>query len=399
LLSTQGYPLSANACLFKLGSAFYDFTPFKLAQNVWPATFAGVYQYEFGFCLLMSEAANATCANDAYAIGSTLSPDVIEPPTDCVSYSAADKESIQAETITRTGPTGDLQTGVSITYMNGDACILTGGPTSFKINSWCNPDIAASDTIYSYIALGDQCNPYVEIESSIGGCDLISNSPIWAYLDKAEPYFGIVGIVVGFIVCFYGLKLLKPCLFLGGLLSCMAAGLLFCYLIYASSIDDFTSTFYYFLGGGFVIGVIVGWLLARFVKVGAAVLAGWGGFCLGIILNEAFLFRFEYKWVFWASIIVCIIGAALLTFKLFELSIVLSTAFLGAYLMVRGVSCYAGHYYNEFTMVKLLQAGAFDQIDPFYWCYVGGFVIFGGIGIFIQWKYRPQEKKTHPYHS
>lgn len=54
---------------------------------------------------------------------------------------------------------------------------------------------------------------------------------------------------------------MKPCLFLGGLLSCMAAGLLFCYLIYASSIDDFTSTFYYFLGGGFVIGVIVGWLL------------------------------------------------------------------------------------------------------------------------------------------
>lgn len=118
-------------------------------------------------------------------------------------------------------------------------------------------------------------------------------------------------------------------------------------------------------------------------------LAGWGGFCLGLILNEAFLFRFEYKWVFWASTIICIILCALLTFKLFELSIVLSTAFLGAYLMVRGVSCYAGHYYNEFTMVKLLQAGAFDQIDPFYWCYVGGFVLFGGIGIFIQWKYRP----------
>jgi len=138
---------------------------------------------------------------------------------------------------------------------------LTGEPTSFTINSWCNPDISPDDTLYSYIALGTQCNPYVEIESSIGGCDLISNSPIWSYLEKAEPYFGVVGIVVGFAVCFYGLKLMKPCLFLGGLLSCMAAGLLFCYLIYASSIDDFTSTFYYFLGGGFVIGVIVGWLL------------------------------------------------------------------------------------------------------------------------------------------
>lgn len=194
----------------------------------------------------------------------------------------------------------------------------------------------------------------MELSSSIGGCDLISNSPVWEYLEKAEPYFGVVGIFGGFVVCFYGLKLLKPCLFLGGLLSCMVVSLLFCYLIYAQSIDDFTSTFYYFLGGGFVIGLLVGFLLARFVQVGAAVLAGWGGFCLSLILNEAFLFHLEMKWVFWASTILCIIVCAALTFKLFEPTLIVSTAFLGAFLMVRGVSCYAGHYYNEFTMIKLL---------------------------------------------
>lgn len=77
----------------------------------------------------------------------------------------------------------------------------------------------------------------------------------------AEPYFGVVGIVAGFIVCFYGLKMMRTCLFLGGLLSCLVLSLLFCYLIYAKSIDDFTSTFYYFLAGGFVIGLLAGYLL------------------------------------------------------------------------------------------------------------------------------------------
>lgn len=201
----------------------------------------------------------------------------------------------------------------------------------------------------------DTCHPFVELESSIGGCDLLSNSPIWVYLDKAEPYFGVVAIVGGFIVCFYGIKLLRPCLFLAGLLSCCLAGLLFCYAVYASSIDDFTSTFYYFLGGGFLVGLLVGFLLAKFIQVGAAVLAGWGGFCLGLVLNEAFLFHLEAKWVFWVSIIACILVCAGLTFKFFDQTIIVATAFSGAYFMVRGVSCYAGHYYNEFTMVKLLQ--------------------------------------------
>lgn len=76
-LSKSGYPISANACLFKLGNFFYDFTPFKLTQNVWPAYQVNIlmptdsYQYEFGFCLLLSEADGSTCAtSDAYAIGS-----------------------------------------------------------------------------------------------------------------------------------------------------------------------------------------------------------------------------------------------------------------------------------------------------------------------------------------
>jgi hypothetical protein len=41
-LEQAGYPqmeFSQNTypCLFKLGNAFFDFTPFRLAKNVWPA--------------------------------------------------------------------------------------------------------------------------------------------------------------------------------------------------------------------------------------------------------------------------------------------------------------------------------------------------------------------------
>jgi len=73
--------------------------------------------------------------------------------------------------------------------------------------------------------------------------------------------------------------------------------------------------------------------------------------------------------------VICIIAAAALTFWFFEHAVILSSAVVGSYAVIRGVSCYAGHYYNEFTIIELLKSGAIDQIDPYYWAYVGTFVV------------------------
>jgi hypothetical protein len=72
------------------------------------------------------------------------------------------------------------------------------------------------------------------------------------------------------------------------------------------------------MAGGAAVGLIVGGLLAKFVKVGAAVLAAWGGFAVGLMLNEAFMYKFEYVWVFWTTNGVCMLIAAALTFKTFN---------------------------------------------------------------------------------
>jgi hypothetical protein len=42
-----------------------------------------------------------------------------------------------------------------------------------------------------------------------------------------------------------------------------------------------------------ILGTIVGLLLARVSKLGVAVLSGWGGVCLGLILYSAFLYKTE----------------------------------------------------------------------------------------------------------
>lgn len=391
LLSKESYP-----CLFKLGNAFYDFTPFKIAQNVWPAYWANLtdmtvdptnpnwrpssdysYQYEFGFCQQMTEANNATCALPVYAIGSDINgtafyenPDPAAfPPTQCQPYSGSSSSNIEASEISKdvvnaADNTVETVTGVAITYTGGE-CATTGGPATFTIKAWCNPNITVADTEYNGEATCDLttdpdcCNPYVEITSSIGGCDLFSNSMIWEYLAYAEPYLGIIGIVGGLCLTFYGLKLIKPAICFAGFLTCTMLALLFFYAVYATSVDEL-ATFYYWMAGGAVVGIIVGYFLSAMVKVGAAILAGWGGFMLGLILNEAFLYQFEAVWVFWAANVGAALICAGLTFKYFEPMFIFATVIIGSYGLIRGASCYFGHYYNEFVIVNLLKSGAVD---------------------------------------
>jgi hypothetical protein len=41
------------------------------------------------------------------------------------------------------------------------------------------------------------------------------------------------------------------------------------------------------------VGAVVGIFLAKVSRAGVAVLAGWGGLCLGLILYSAFLYKTE----------------------------------------------------------------------------------------------------------
>ena len=160
--------------------------------------------------------------------------------------------------------------------------------------------------------------------------------------------------------------------------------------------------FWYFLGGGAVAGILIGLLLAWAIKVGAAILAGWGGLCLALILNETVLYRFGAEWLFWTSIVIIMVACAVAAFFIFDVAIVMASVTLGAYAMVRGVSAYAGHYYNEATMAKMLKDGLLDDIDPWYWAYVGGFALMMLLGALVQCRRlnrikAEKEAKQHPY--
>ena len=115
-------------------------------------------------------------------------------------------------------------------------------------------------------------------------------------------------------------------------------------------------------------------------------LASWGGTIVGMILNETILYRFGYQWMFYVAVVVCAAVAGWLCTKFFDKIVIISTSMVGAYAISRGASFYLGHYYNEFTIAKKVQAGLIDEIDQLYWAYVGAFAVLTIAGYLLQTK-------------
>lgn len=178
-------------------------------------------------------------------------------------------------------------------------------------------------------------------------------STLWEYLDAYSAYFGAFFIVIGLLLNFLGRKLIRPSVCFAGFLTSVFVCCFLYYTIFLTAEPDMT-TFWIFFGIGLAGGIIVGLLLGYFVKVGAAFLAGWGGFCGGLMLNEAVFSWTQQNWLFWVICVGCAIAAAILAFIFYDPVVITSSVVLGSYAVIIGINCYAGGYINPFTMADII---------------------------------------------
>ena len=75
---------------------------------------------------------------------------------------------------------------------------------------------------------------------------------------------------------------------------------------------------------------------------------------MGLNLYSAIFFLFVCLVVFWVLIVGFAAVFAALSFFIFAHVLIISTSLIGSYAFVRGISLYAGHYPNEFTLASLI---------------------------------------------
>ena len=154
------------------------------------------------------------------------------------------------------------------------------------------------------------------MESSYG-CSVTSINALWTFLEKYTGLWGALLISVGFVLAFFGRKLFKPTICLLGTAAFVFLSLLFFYSVFFNG-NTKTYVGWIVLIFSVLLGSVAGLFLAKMSRLGVAVLSGWGGLCLGLILYSAFLYKFESQVFFWVFIVILTLIFAGLSFVIFD---------------------------------------------------------------------------------
>ena len=159
-----------------------------------------------------------------------------------------------------------------------------------------------------------------------------------------------LAVVIGFLFTFFGRKLISPIIFITGVILTMFIVIL---IFYSTFLKSNTSNWvgWVVLASSFLLGLLVGFILVKVEKLGGFILAGFGGYCLGLLIWNTFLYLLTTSAVlFWIFTIACALICGLLTFCLFDQIIILATAMAGSFVFIAGIGIVAGSYQNPFTI-------------------------------------------------
>ena len=206
---------------------------------------------------------------------------------------------------------------------------------------------------------------------------------IWKFVNDYYYIFASLLIVFGIFNCILGLKFAKYTSFL--------FILFFAQFILPSGCRRWI--IWVILAFGIIIGSTAGYYVFLYHEyVMAFVVGALAGFLLGEFLFNLLgnAFSGSLTLIHILFIVICIIALIIVAFFFKPYIVIFATSFIGAYVFIRGISLFAGHFPSEFTIIDLKNQGETEQIkDLFTWrvyVYLSFTVIICGLSIFVQIK-------------
>lgn len=205
---------------------------------------------------------------------------------------------------------------------------------------------------------------------------MFDTNPLIRFISRFSYVFGAFLIAIGVIVAVFGKPLFKPTICIVGTLAVNIVLSLFIFSLFFSRNSPVWAAWVVYTAS-LILGSLVGVLLAKLSKLGVAVLAGWGGFCLGMILYSSFMYKLdgERHILFWCQNIGLAVIAGILSIFLFNHAVIFATSIVGSYAFIRGISLYAGGYPNEMQLIDMIKYQGLAGIDPRFYGYMAGFVV------------------------
>lgn len=292
--------------------------------------------------------------------------------------------------------------GISIEFVEGDECYDENNKKtkhSLNLRIYCDADIEKDDFLkyFNISSSNTSCNHIFKMRS-IHGCTLRSMYLLLKILKKYNYVFCVLFVLIGIIFCFFGNRYInKTIIIIGGVIGCYAITA----LVLSLFPKFITTELYLFvcLFVSFVLGCVIGYFLKDDIRFSCLLLGGSLGFSCATFVYQIVqnYVEFDPEIVYYGCIGVCIVVGAFIGWKLYRYVVIIGTAVLGGYLVMRGISLVAEHYLDESLAIDLLKNKEWDELKKFrsswIYAYLGTWIILSVVGTYYQWKHKDDKKK------
>ena len=249
----------------------------------------------------------------------------------------------------------------------------------------------------------NECENTFEFEAK-EACPIVNFYGVYLFFDKHYIWVGAIVIVIGIFLCFFGRRVEQAT----KLIVCaLFVPLILIMIVYGFFTVDNSWAPYVILGVGLAAGIGLGILFIIFEKFFGAILGAGLGYIIAVAIYNTCLqyVKLNATLVYYLTIAGGIILFAILGYCLYKTLLVIGTAIIGGYLIVRGISLYAGGFPNESTVVDLLMKKEYEELvefnTPIVYAYLGGFVLLAILGSWVQFKLfgkkeeKPEEESAY----
>lgn len=284
----------------------------------------------------------------------------------------------------------------TLIYSNDDVT-TNGGVTDLYVAQNC--DSGASTVTTSSLTQGESSFTYYTQQTSNYACPVFTMNALIQFIDEYKFIFGFTFIGVGLFMGIFGFKLFQIALFI---VTTIVVSFLIMFIFYATFLSDNTAEWvaWTVLSVSVLLGLISGFLMAKFERFAGAILAAWGGFLVGVLLNETILWLAGAAWLFWIINIACALIFGFLGFKMFDHAVCFGTSFIGSYMTMKGIGIMAGGFPNIYILIKMIENDAINSIPGAFYGYLAGIIVMTILCSILQykcWLKAKQEKEAHPY--
>jgi len=222
---------------------------------------------------------------------------------------------------------------------------------------------------------------------SKSGCKYGQLSAIWEWFNNNKWAMFVLFLVSGLIICFMGRTIFKPILFI---VSCLTTFCVVMLLSYSTFLSDNPKAWagWVTLAVALLLGLLLGWLLLKFIRIGIFLVAAMGGYSVGLLIYNAFLYKMHSQTGFWCFTLGMALLFGVLSLCLFNHLLIHATAILGSFLAVYGIGLVAGRYTNPFTIAELIDKGLIKNVDPVFYAYLGGNIVLYVMGVMYQYRHK-----------